>query len=173
MNEPIPITDAIKACEALIRICDEATPIPLKPLAEFLKRHIRAYFLPGRNLFVTNPEYVAIAAIIDHLSATRPDRAETERDELLSACKVAYSRITDIMGPLGEHLDNPVPSQLRAAIAKAEGRAEQERDALKAERGRLEDLILDIGKAVGATPNYYGPMHSEIRAILVRRKEQK
>lgn len=52
-------------------------------------------------------------------------RIESDRAiiaELLAACKVAYFHITDIMGPLGEHRDNPVPTQLRDAIAKAESR---------------------------------------------------
>ena len=44
--------------------------------------------------------------------------------DLLAACKAAYRHITDIEGALGEHPDNPVPSMLRAAIAKAEGCAE-------------------------------------------------
>lgn len=41
--------------------------------------------------------------------------------DLLSACKAALHHFTDIMdGNHGEHSDNPVPTQLRAAIRKAE-----------------------------------------------------
>lgn len=54
------------------------------------------------------------------LSRIEADRAI--RDEVLSACKAALAHITDILGPLGEHSDNPIPTQLRAAVAKAEGR---------------------------------------------------
>lgn len=47
--------------------------------------------------------------------------------DLLAACKAALEKITGTGqdGTLGHHPDNPVPAQLRAAIAKAtDGNAE-------------------------------------------------
>ena len=45
----------------------------------------------------------------------------SQRDELLEACEAALAHITGDGwdGNEGQHKDNPLPAQLRAAIAKA------------------------------------------------------
>lgn len=50
-------------------------------------------------------------------------RCMAQRDALLEACEAALAHITGNGrdGTYGEHRDNPVPKQLRAAIAKAKG----------------------------------------------------
>lgn len=44
--------------------------------------------------------------------------------DLLKACKAAYTKICGdgLDGNYGEHEDNPLPTMLREAIAKAEGK---------------------------------------------------
>jgi hypothetical protein len=45
-------------------------------------------------------------------------------EELLAACKAAYTLLTGTGqdGTMGHHEDNPVPAMLRQAINKAEGK---------------------------------------------------
>lgn len=43
-------------------------------------------------------------------------------DDLLTACEAAYDQLIGIHdGGYGQHKNNPIPVQLRAAIAKAKG----------------------------------------------------
>lgn len=85
MTDPIPVSDAIRACERLIARLDDFTGMgccyncstaraTLKPLAEYLLDEIQTGWMwPDAEVFIDHKVYSAVAAIIAHLEQTEPD----------------------------------------------------------------------------------------------------
>ena len=77
-----------------------------------------SYDADGRIKFKDLPSHVAVVV------EGNPPALEPVNVELLDAAKAALAKICGDGwdGSLGHHPDNPLPTQLRRAIAKAEGR---------------------------------------------------
>lgn len=62
------------------------------------------------------------AAIIGDVEGEANARLIAAAKDLLAACEAVYKKLVAIQdGGYGEHLDNPLPQKLRAAIDRAKG----------------------------------------------------